>query len=693
MKKNILFVMALMALVGCSIGESSSSSSQVNSENSSISSSEVSSEMSSVNENSSTLDNSNNESSSLTSSEETLALKSQKEALSILKSSPYSSQIKTNDSIGLSQLNNVGVNQERFENESLYPVPDTGTVYIAEDYGITQESEANTGTLSLLLKDLKSVEGNKIIKFKKGIYYFTGKVDITGISDLYLVGEEGTEFVYKGWTTYFEAKASKNVHINNISFDMLYSPTISGTIKSYNETDTQSTIVLSIPEEFDLTNKLYTSWEGITCSYMECYYDSLTGSYVPDRNANLFYNSPTSSNNKGIEKATYNEDTRELSIVLNYSFPYCRYQTPTIGTNVSFAYTMYENHGMYFYQCENVYLENVNVYVTGGMGFRVNEGKNVYLNRVNYMNREGSKRIMTSTADIIHCAALEGDLKITNSILEASHDDALNIKSFYTAVSSVSASAKEIEVKQTQNEVVVSYEVGDTIDVYSKETMGLVDTYTITDVYKSGTSYTLTVNKRPKNVEVGQNVGNVTKSTKMELDNCIIRNKRNRGILLQVRNSSITNCTFQNVVMGAIQVLSVHDSFREGIVPKNITLNNNKFINNYEDISVFAYGSKGGNYSIPSTISNIEISNNFFYNGKGTNINLLAVGECNITNNLFNQEEKNTSKIIFMKLSNAINLLDNLLITPHTSSINFIEDNGDVTNLTQANNVVTKGAN
>lgn len=692
MKKVFLMTMAMLTLVSCTIGNHSSSSYNDASSNSGLSSNENSSDsyFSSI---SSEIVSSGDSSSSEISSDEGLTLKSQNEVLSILKSSPFSSKIKTNDLIGLGKISDVGVDKTRFDNEILYPVPNEGTVYIAEDYGITQDSDANTGTLSLLLKEIKSVEGNKIIKFKKGVYYFSGKVDITGISDLYLVGEEGTEFVYKGWTTYFEAKASKNVHISNISFDMLYSPTISGTIKSYNESDTQSTIVLSIPDEFDLTNSLYTNWQGTTCSYMECYYDSLTGSYVPDRNANLFYNSPTSSNNKGVESATYNSNTRELTIVLNYSFPYCNYRTPKIGTNVSFAYTMYENHGLYFYQCENVYLENVNVYVSGGMGFRVDEGKNVYLNRVNYMNREGSKRIMTCTADIIHTAALEGDLRITNSILEASHDDALNIKSFYTVVSSVSASAKEIEVKQTQSEVVISYEIGDTIDIYSKETMGLVDTYTITDVYKSGSNYTLTVDRRPKNVEIGQNVGNVTKSTKMELDNCIIRNKRNRGILLQARNSSITNCTFQNVVMGAIQVLSVYDSFREGIVPQNITLNNNKFINNNADISVFAYGASGGNYSVPSTIKNVEISNNYFYNGKGTNINLLAVGNCNVLNNLFNYTELNTSNIIYMKLSNSITLMDNLLITPHTSSINFLEDNGDVTDVKNTNNVATKGAN
>lgn len=697
--KNKALLVLLILLTGCQVnigGISSTETSMVDSNNittsneTSLSSSDVSSSNEDVSE-SSTSSSSESSTSDSNSSVKSPDIIKEVEALNMLKNSPFSNYVDTEDSLGLSKIYNVGVDKNRFENEMLYEVPQEGTVYVAEDYGITQTAETNTGTMNLFLESIKSVEGNKIIKFKKGTYYFSGSIDILGINDLYLVGEEGTEFINTGWSSYFDARVSNNIHINNITFDMKNSPTISGTIKSVNETDTQSTIVLDIPREFNLSHNLYNSWEGTTCSYMECYYDQLTGAYLPDRNGNLFYNSPTSSSNKGVADAVYNNVSRELTITLNKSFPYCSYSTPQIGTNVSFAYTMYENHGIYFYQCENVYLENVNVHVSAGMGFRVDEGKNVYLNRVNYKNREGSKRIMTSTADIIHTAALEGELIITNSILEASHDDALNIKTFYTKVTSINASAKEIEVTQTQNEVTINYEIGDIIEVYSTETMGLVDTYTVKDLTKSGRSYTLIVDKRPRNVEIGQNVGNATKATKLTLDNCIIRNKRNRGILLQARDSIISNCTFQNIVMGAIQVLSVHDTFREAIVPQNIQLINNKFINNWEDVSVFAYGSTGTNNSLPDTIKNVEISNNYFYNGIGTNVNLLAVGNTNVNNNLFEYDKANTTKLINVRNSIDVIVKDNLLYSNCNNSIDFIIKNDAVTDLIVENNLTKKG--
>ncbi len=606
------------------------------------------------------------------------------EVLDGLNSSPYQNGITCEETIGLSDTKNVGVDRERFETENCYPIPE-GTVYLAEDYGITQEGTNNSGSLSLLLSKLASVKGNKIIQFKKGIYPFTATVDVTGIEDLYLVGDE-TEFSYNGWSTYFEAKLCKNIEIRGISFDMKYSPTIAGTVKAVTKADGHPVVTLAVGEEFDLSNSLYQNWGKKTCSYMECYYDEATGGYVPNRNGNLFYNSPSSSDTRGVYSLSYDASYKELSITLNENFPYRTkaYQDPAIGTMVSFAYTMYENHGFYFVNCENVTFENVNVYTTGGMGFRVEGGKDFHLNRTNFATKKGSSRIMTCTADIIHTIALEGNLDITNCLLEGSHDDALNIKSFYTSVTGVSASAREIDIAQTQKEVAVTYEVGDIIEVYAPEKMQLIDTYKILELTKTGTSYTIKVDKRPTKVVVGYTIGNATKSTKMTLDNCIIRNKRNRGILLQARNSKIINCTFQNVVMGAIQVLAVNDMFREAIVPQNIEIRNNKFLNNYNDLSVFAYGDNPSK-CVSNTLKNVDITDNYFYNGHGETIWILANGNTKIQHNLIHYTEVLTDTVMDIETSESVDISSNVLYNLSSSTMTMIKTTSCL-NLTQENN-------
>lgn len=643
--RNICLFLALFSLFACNRTEATSSNNASNSNNSS---------------NISSLESSNQDNFSNVN-----------EVINGLNSSAFSNEIECKENIGLNDMKNVGVNKNRFENETLYLIPE-GTIYLAEDYNITPLGENNSGNLSSLLASLVNVKGNKIIKFKQGVYKFSATVDTDGIEDLYLVGDN-TEFLYSGWGTYFEAKVSKNIMISNISFDMEYSPTIAGIVKRVDRINNNPVVVLDIPNEFDLTQSLYQNWQNKTCSYMECYYDEKTDGYVPNRNGNLFYNSPSSSNIKGVYGANYSSSSKELAITLNENFAYRTkdYADPAIGTKVSFAYTMYENHGFHFVNCENVYFENVNVYTTGGMGFRVENGKNFYLNRTNFATKKGSNRIMTCTADIIHTIGLEGDLNITNCLLEGSHDDALNIKSFYTKVTSINASSKEIDISQTQNEVAINYEIGDTIDVYNPENMEFIDTFKIVDLTKIGTSYTLTVDKRPSKVKENYTVGNASKITKMTLDNCIIRNKRNRGILLQSRDSKIINCTFQNVVMGAIQVLAVNDIFREAIVPQNIEICNNKFLNNYNDLSVFAYGDNPSK-CVTGTLKNVDIHNNYFFNGVGNTIWILANGNTKIHDNLIHYNKALTSVIMNIENSSSINVYNNVLYNLTTANMSIV---------------------
>ncbi len=643
--RNICLLLALFSLFACNRTETTSSNKASNSNNSS---------------NISSLESSNQDNFSNVN-----------EVINRLNSSAFSNEIECKENIGLNDMKNVGVNKNRFENETLYLIPE-GTIYLAEDYNITPLGENNSGNLSSLLASLVNVKGNKIIKFKQGVYKFSATVDTDGIEDLYLVGDN-TEFLYSGWGTYFEAKVSKNIMISNISFDMEYSPTIAGIVKRVDRINNNPVVVLDIPNEFDLTHSLYQNWQNKTCSYMECYYDEKTDGYVPNRNGNLFYNSPSSSNIKGVYGANYSSSSKELAITLNENFAYRTkdYADPAIGTKVSFAYTMYENHGFHFVNCENVYFENVNVYTTGGMGFRVENGKNFYLNRTNFATKKGSNRIMTCTADIIHTIGLEGDLNITNCLLEGSHDDALNIKSFYTKVTSINASSKEIDISQTQNEVAINYEIGDTIDVYNPENMEFIDTFKIVDLTKIGTSYTLTVDKRPSKVKENYTVGNASKITKMTLDNCIIRNKRNRGILLQSRDSKIINCTFQNVVMGAIQVLAVNDIFREAIVPQNIEIYNNKFLNNYNDLSVFAYGDNPSK-CVTGTLKNVDIHNNYFFNGVGNTIWILANGNTKIHDNLIHYNKALTSVIMNIENSSSINVYNNVLYNLTTANMSIV---------------------
>ena len=510
-----------------------------------------------------------------------------KQALQTLSSSPYSSSFKCTEDIGLSDAKSVGIDEKKLTSEELYPVAEKTSevhVYSASEIGLEEHGLNNAGALSIFIESIKNIEGIKIIELDDVIYDINSTISFAGIDNLYIVGKEHTMFFSGSWGTYLHATSCKNLHLNNIQFDMKYSPTISGEIVAVDEQESYADVTIKVPGEFDLSYAGYRNFDSSNsssgqCSYMECFLDPVTNKYVPDPNHNLFYNSATSFNNPGVLSLAFNGD--RLTIRLSKSFAYCSYRTPVMGAHVSFAFTMYQNHALGFDNCEGLRIENTNVYTCGGMGIHIGGGKDIGLNRMNFRNKEGSSRIMTCTADIIHSVSVEGDLKVTNCILEASHDDALNIKTWYCNVSDASKISSKYTITQSGQSPDNKFDVGDVIELYDKKTLARIKSFEIIELEKNGSNYEVKV-KGINGAKVDPEdtkflLGNDTKATHLYLHNCLIQNKRNRGILLQARHCEISNCCFRNIIHGPIQILGVRDIFGEAILPDHVVVKNNKF--------------------------------------------------------------------------------------------------------------------
>lgn len=596
----------------------------------------------------------------------------------------------TSTSWGLSEENNAGVDKELLQNEELYKVPTEGTIYNAKDYNVTLTGDNNAGNLTILLNSLVDVEGVKIIKFEKGTYYMSSTILANNLNNVYLVGEEGTKFVYTGWVGFIKANGCSNLHLNNITFDINPSPTITGAVMSSTEDDNYAYIYVSPDEEYDLSNETYQKYYlKRTGSYAEYYFDEEYQAYVPNRSGNLFYNAGST----GLTDLTYDSSTKLLRVTLKKNFPYCKYVTPKKGTVVAVGFQVYESFGFYYQNCIDTFMENITTYTVGGMGLRTDNGKNIYLNRVNFIREEGTNRLLTCTADILHTCNLEGVAKFSNCILEGSHDDAINVKTFYTKITNIED--KVVSVSQTQTEVAINFEVGDEVEIYNPEDMSYKDTYKVEKVSKIGSNFDLTLDKKVPNRGsknyTGYNLGNATKATRVSLTNSVIKNKRNRGILLQGRDSIIRNCTFLNVNMGAIQVLGVDDVFKEAIVPKNIKIFNNKFLKCWDDVQIFTYGSKGPSNASNNSLKDCDVYNNFFYKSVGNTLALYGVGNINVHNNFeFNSNSRTYS--CYVHHGDDVTIKGNVsYFSGNISSFNYVRDGGNNNNLIKENNTI-KGA-
>lgn len=92
-------------------------------------------------------------------------------------------------------------------------------------------------------------------------------------------------------------------------------------------------------------------------------------------------------------------------------------------------------------------------------------------------------------------------------------------------------------------------EVGDTVEFYDSATFERLGSFTVTEVSGDTGAMQLTVKQRISGSVDWSNamMTNVSKVAEFTFKNNIVRNKRNRGILVQVRGALIENNAFLNV--------------------------------------------------------------------------------------------------------------------------------------------------
>jgi hypothetical protein len=189
-------------------------------------------------------------------------------------------------------------------------------------------------------------------------------------------------------------------------------------------------------------------------------------------------------------------------------------------------------------------------------------------------------------------------------------------------------------------------------------------------------------------------MANLTKSTKLTIDNNIIGNKRNRGILLQTQGAVIKNNTWRNLVHGAIKIFTLKDQFAEGICPGDVVVENNKFLGNYYgDVHMYTWGTKG---TTPGLMKNIVVRNNFSYNTKTAPYQFAGTGDSEASNNLFYNVASAATK---PDDCYAINVYDSVNVTVNknfiyidngVNMVNSIVEGKNNTGVKISNNILTK---
>ena len=578
-----------------------------------------------------------------------------------LEEDAYTNSALTDTVYGLEDPDNVGIRAENIK--ELYPKRaddefETGTVFSFDE----SSSETDTEQFNRLIAEAYAVnqQGKDVkIKFPDRTVEFdinsSATADsyhtftLSGFDGLWLEGGENTLLNFRAttaWKGAFAFNDCTDVQINDIRIDYPVTPSLTGTVIA-RDADAR-TVTVSLSDEFDETVEAFAQYPTLINqlqSFIE--YDVLTGG---PRDGGII----TIASENSIQSYTYGKDDSGGNTV-----------TFTFSNQIAFAHTMYATNGFTIKNAENFTFENVRIDSCPGMAIDINS-ENAYLNRVAIEPSRG--RLMSSTADGMHMRACTGEVKITACRIVGTHDDAVNVKSgyYYTLSPTFSYIDREITITKA-SEANAMPEPGDVIEIYRRSNFELVASTTVESCTGNENEYVIKIATRlPQADYTDCIVMNASDCCALTFSDNYVADKRNRGILVQTRNAVLENNTFCNVGHGSFMICSTVSIFNEAGVPGDITVRNNKLINNSYlgsgslagDIAAFAEGETG--VADAGTIKDVHIYNNYVTRAGMAAVSLRAVGgDSYVRGNLFyNVAYNTTNELMFVavNLNNAENI-------------------------------------
>lgn len=525
-------------------------------------------------------------------------------------------------------------------------------------------------------------EGYNKIVFEKGVYHFYPEkafdkytaisnhdnglkkiaFPLLSLKNLEIDGGK-SDFIFHGKIIPFMVEHSSNITIRNLSID--WQRTFHSEIEVVAVDKVNKTVDFAISEDYpyQIRNQqlVFIGKDYSHSLEMGIYFDPKTKAVVynafkypafkvfdgefltynpkPEKEVNEEFITLRINNNKPL-KITAQEIKPGLVRVKNING-----ELPQIGwVYVSKGYNS-ENRlvpALRIYDSSTTSLENINVYHAGGMGLIAEKCMNINLNKFNIRLREGSKRLLTTTADATHFVNCKGLVKIENCLFENQLDDATNIHGVYVEVTKILTNNKvEVKLGHFQQRDFDFTKPNDTLSIVEMKTFAKRIDVILSKIERINEKYyQLTFNDDvSENIKVGDLIDNSSWYPEVILRNNKSINNRARGFLIaSPKKILIEQNTFSNMMSAILLEASKFSWWYESGNVQDLTIRNNTFLDG-------TYG--GGKIGVievhaqnADVIKNINITDNRFNTFNPMLLNINGVTNLKFTGNIINQSKK-----------------------------------------------------
>lgn len=247
------------------------------------------------------------------------------------------------------------------------------------------------------------------------------------------------------------------------------------------------------------------------------------------------------------------------------------------GTLILLRHVIYGQYAMDINVCENVIVENVNIWGVPGMAIHMTQCKDTVIRKLIVEPKPGTDRLMSTTGDAVFIMFPMGTLLVEDTRIEASGDDCLPINGKYLKVA-------ELPDKST-----VKFKVdlgwpgpvprpGDRIDFYGSKDLLHVTTLTVDSGRFDAKEKCHIIKFKgeiPKSIAIGDAAYNSAFTcTKIAVRNTVLGANRSRATIISARNVEFDNVRIHDTGLAGAMVFGDKDrSHRPGPSAENITFN------------------------------------------------------------------------------------------------------------------------
>ena len=250
---------------------------------------------------------------------------------------------------------------------------------------------------------------------------------------------------------------------------------------------------------------------------------------------------------------------------------------PIVGNTVIFIDASRESSLIAIQKSQNITIENYTAYSGVGMGVIAQRSSNITVDGMKTLC-ETDERGFSINADATHFVNCNGQITVKNSYFEGQLDDALNVHGVYGRITDKGKDYILVRYMHKDQYGIDIFEDGIDIEISDPETMLPKARHTVSRTEALNDRMTvLYFDEDISDVEVGDNIEDITNVPEVLFENNRSRFNRARGILLASRGRTVVRNNYFNSAGGAIVFESNGTFWFESGCVRNVLIEGNTF--------------------------------------------------------------------------------------------------------------------